>query len=195
MHTPCVVCTLAAALHAAYHACRRRSLRQFVSGISTPAHMYVWFPRMQYLREFQLLWRLKRTEFSLAAVWSSLKCEVERTLARLAPESEGGRVWCCVWGGTWTAAYTLGTCILAACSPTQQKTTRVGVSALSAMAAHCRVLKWLASPLLQEHLHKNLLCTTSCTPFPLHTCPAPSPHPPFLQAPGLQRRWCAGACA
>jgi hypothetical protein len=43
----------------------------------------------QYLREFQLLWRLKRTEFSLAAVWSSLKCEVERTLARLAPESEG----------------------------------------------------------------------------------------------------------
>lgn len=36
----------------------------------------------QYLRVFQLLWRLKRAECDLNQAWKVLKCEVERTAAK-----------------------------------------------------------------------------------------------------------------
>jgi hypothetical protein len=37
----------------------------------------------QYLRVFQLLWRLKRVESSLATTWTTLQCAVHRTLSRM----------------------------------------------------------------------------------------------------------------
>ncbi len=43
-------------------------------------------PRPQYLRVFQLLWRLKRAEASLAGCWTTLQCTVHRTLAGMQVE-------------------------------------------------------------------------------------------------------------
>ncbi len=49
----------------------------------------------QYLRVFQMLWRLKRAECDLAHSWKVLKCEVERTAAKFnrgeQERDQGGR--------------------------------------------------------------------------------------------------------
>lgn len=61
------------------------AVRGPLATVFTPAAMTC------YLRVSQLLWRLKRVEHSLAASWTMLKSQVERTLPRLGrPSRDAG---------------------------------------------------------------------------------------------------------